>query len=355
MRLTKLQKQLCNALQDGLPICDRPFAQIAKDLNSDEKTVLEQTSELKKSGVVRRFRAVINYRALGKVSTLVAAHVPDESFQEVAEAVNSTDGVSHNYRRGHFYNLWFTLQMQRAAQIKAVLSELSGRFGIEFHSLPVKRFFKLDVRFDAEKGALRNCSGLSAQKGRAHGPAPIILNAKQKLVLSKLQGELDLVSGPFAPHQLGVSRPAAKTRRGKVPFSHRAIGAGLCSEGLEKKEILAIITELIDKGVIRRIAAVVDHRKLGFVANVLFCGEVAQERIVKAGKRLACFRAVSHCYERETFQDWPYNLFAMMHARSMEQIQQVIDKFIEAERIDSFELLPTVAELKKQPVEHKFY
>ena len=335
MRLTKLQKQLCNALQDGLPICDRPFAQIAKDLNSDEKTVLEQTSELRNSGVVRRIRAVINYRALGKVSTLVAAHVPDESFQEVAEAVNSTDGVSHNYRRGHFYNLWFTLQMQRAAQIKAVLSELSGRFGIEFHSLPARRFFKLDVRFDAEKGALRNtirhpvdCSDLSAQKGRAHGSAPIILNANQKLILSKLQCELSLVAGPF-------------------DF--------LCSDGLGKKEILAIITELIDKGVIRRVAAVVDHRKLGFVANVLFCGEVEQERIVEAGKRLACFRTVSHCYERETFQDWPYNLFAMMHARSMEQIQQVIDKFIEAERIDSFELLPTVAELKKQPVEHKFY
>jgi len=328
LHLTKLQKQLCNALQDGLPVCSRPFAKIAKDLNCDEKTVLQQTGELKNAGLIRRIRALIDYRALGKVSTLIAAHIPEEHCQEVAEAVNSLEGVSHNYQRHHFYNLWFTLQVQTAAQIKAVLSNLSARFGIEFHSLPVKRFFKLDVRFDAEKETLHSCSDFCAPKGQAHRPAPVKLNANQKLILSKLQNDLELIAEPF-------------------DF--------LCSEALDKKDVLEIITELIDKGVIRRIAAVVDHRKLGFVANVLFCSKVPQDRIVEAGNRLARFTAVSHCYERETFEDWPYNLFAMMHSPSMGRIQHVIDKFIEAEKIDSFELLPTAAELKKQPVEHKFY
>jgi len=328
LHLTKLQKQLCNALQDGLPICDKPFAQIAKDLNCDEETILEQTSELKNAGVIRRIRALIDYGALGKVSTLVAAHIPEEKFQEVAEAVNSLDAVSHNYRRGHFYNLWFTLQAQTAAQIKEVLSELSARFGIEFHSLPVKRFFKLDVRFDAESGNLRSRSDLPAPKGQGRKIRAVKLKANQKLILSRLQKELELVARPFDV---------------------------LCGEDIGKEEVLEIIKELIDKGVIRRMAAVVDHRKLGFVANVLFCSEVPQERIVEAGKRLARFGSVSHCYERETFESWPYNLFAMMHGRSMERIQHVIDKFIEAERIDSFELLPTQVELKKQPVEHKFY
>jgi len=104
--------------------------------------------------------------------------------------------------------------------------------------------------------------------------------------------------------------------------------------------------------VIRRIAGVVDHHKLGFVANVLFAGEVPQGRIVQAGQRLARFGIVSHCYERGTFENWPYNLFAMMHSRSMGRIQHAINRFIEAEKIDSFQLLPTAAELKKQPVRH---
>lgn len=338
MRLTELQKKLCNELQKGLPVCSRPFAEIANDLNCDEETVLRQTRELKNAGVIRRIRALINYRALGMVSTLAAAHVPQENLQAVAEVVNSLNGVSHNYLRDHYYNLWFTLQARTTAEIDLTLSNLSGRFGIDFHSLPVKRTFKLAVRFDAESEDQTLLEGLEgvgvSQKERKTGPKEIPKGEvfepgdSDKLILSKLQDELAVTSEPFA---------------------------FLCDGGLGAEDVLRIITELIDKGVIRRIAAVVDHRKLGFVANVMFTAEVPQDRIVRAGKRLACSGIVSHCYERETFENWPYNLFGMMHGRSMGQIQRVVNEFVEAEKIDSFQLLPTTAELKKQPVKHKFH
>lgn len=80
-----------------------------------------------------------------------------------------------------------------------------------------------------------------------------------------------------------------------------------------------------------------------------------QDKISQASKNLAQFAAVSHCYQRKTFENWPYNLFAMMHGRSLGDIQRVIDKFIKTENIDSFELLPTSAELKKQPPKYYFY
>jgi len=328
LRLTKFQRQLCNVLQEGLPICWRPFAEIAKVINSDEMQVLQQSSQLKDRGIVRRICALTNYRALGMTSTLVAAHVPAESLAEVAEAVNSLENVSHNYRRNHYYNLWFTLQAETPAQIEVTLTNLSGRFGIDFHSLPVKRAFKLDVRFDAVGATQNGCPNSCLPQGQTHRPAPTLLDENQKLILSKLQDDLQLTAEPFDL---------------------------LCGETLGKEDILRIIKELIDKGVICRIAAVVDHRKLGFVVNVLFACEVPQDRIVPAGKRLARFGIVSHCYERQIFENWPYNLFAMMHGRSMGQIQHVINKFTEAEKIDSFQLLPTAAELKKQPVRHKFY
>ena len=85
LRLTKLQKQLCNLLQESLPVCQRPFADIAKLLNSDERTILQQTGKLKDEGVIRRISVLVNYRTLGMTSTLVAAHVPDESLQDVAK------------------------------------------------------------------------------------------------------------------------------------------------------------------------------------------------------------------------------------------------------------------------------
>jgi len=323
MRLTKFQKRLCNALQDGLGICSRPFDDLAKFLNSDEKVVLQEIEQLKKTGIIRRISALINYRALGTTSTLVAAHIPEENLQEVVEAVNALENVSHNYLRKHYYNLWFTLQAESPAEIEVTLSEFSERFGIDFRSLPVEHVFKLDVRFDTESR-----EQLFGDVGDVPKRGNVELDESEKLILSKLQDEIEVTERPF--HFL----------RG---------------EGLETEEVLRIIQRLINKGVIRRIAAVVDHRKLGFVANVLFCSEVQKQRVVEVGERLARFGIVSHCYERKTVKDWPYNLFAMMHARSMGEIQHVVNKFIEAEKIDSFELLPTAAELKKEPTKHRFY
>ncbi len=315
-------------LQDGLPVCSRPFARIAKDLDCDEQTVLQQIKQLKDSGVIRRFRAMIDYRALGMVSTLVTAHVSGDNLRDVADAVNSLDGVSHNYCREHFYNLWFTLQAQTDGRIEIILNDLSSRFNTEFHSLPVECVFKLDVRFDADSLTMRGRSGsYDPMKQMSPDAVPVELDEVQKQILLNLQDELELTAEPF-------------------DFS--------CGVDAGKEEILKKIQQLIDLGVIRRIAAVVDHRRLGFAANVMFVCEVPRERIVRAGECLAGFGTVSHCYQRRTFYGWPYNLFAMMHGADIDRIRSDIDEFVEAEKIDAYELLPTVAELKKQPVWHDF-
>jgi len=319
--LTKLQRQLCNALQNGVPICQRPFAEIAKSLNSDEKKIMQQSRELEARGIIRRICALVNYRALGRISTLVAAHVPEANLQKVVDAVNCLETVSHNYLREHYYNLWFTLQVQTAEEIELALSVLSGRFGISFQSLPAGRVFKLDVRFDAE-----NEGQLLVDTEKVPKSKSIQLNDMQRRILSKLQDGMEMVEKPF-------------------DF--------LCSEDVDVEKVLGIITQLIELGVVRRIAAVVDHNKLGFTANVLFAAEVGGEKIDEVGRELAMLPIVSHCYERKTFEDWPFNLFAMMHGKNMGDVQHVIDEFIESEQIDSFVLLPTVAELKKQPVKYR--
>lgn len=323
--LTNFQKQLCNLLQDGLTICRRPFAEIAKTLNCNEDSVLEQTRLLKETGIIRRFHAIINYRALGRTSSLIAAHVPDDSFEGVTNAVNDLEGVSHNYRRDHHYNMWFTLQMQTLSQIETLLAELSERFGTEFHSLPVERAFKLDVRFDAERLVMRGITNGSADDIRRKIEEPVELNEIQKHVLSGLQKDLEFTAEPFE-------------------FLNAAES--------EDRDVRAVIQELVNMGVIRRIAAVLNHRRIGFECNVLFVCEISLDRIITAGRRLARTNSVSHCYQRKTFKDWPYNLFAMMHGRDEAQIRHDIEELVEIEKIEKFELLKTVAELKKQPVRY---
>jgi siroheme decarboxylase len=322
-KLTELQKKLCSRLQLGLAICERPFMQMANELGIDEKIVLEQAAELKRTGVIRRISAMINHRALGKTSTLAAAHIPHDKLDDVVSAVNSLEGVSHNYLRGHYYNLWFTLQEKSSEEIERVLSALSGRFGEKFYSLPVVQTFKLEVHFDLEsQGQIHEIASIRK---------PVIRNVElsknEKLILSKLQNELELVSEPFAL---------------------------LSGDGLGQKDVLRIIDELIGRGVIRRVSAVVNHRRLGFVVNVMFVCRIPGQRIIQAGEKLASFRVVSHCYQRLTFEGWPYNLFGMMHGRSEEEIQKVMDEFVECEKPDSFEILPSIKEFKKQPVRHKF-
>jgi len=326
LRLTDFQKRLCNVLQEDLPICWEPFDDLAKYLGTDEKTLLQQIEQLKEMGVIRRIYAFINYRSLGMISTLVAAHVPQDDLQAVAEAVNALDNVSHNYLRKHHYNMWFTLQARSTRKIDLTLSDLSGRFGIDFHSMPVERFFKLGVRFDALEESSA-AAGFLQNVSQPSGCESVELSENQKRLLAGLQEEMHLTSQPFE---------------------------FMCDDGLKRDDVLKIINGLIDTGIIRRIAAVVNHRKLGFTANVMFAGELAKEKIVEAGERLARFGIVSHCYERKTFEGWRYNLFAMMHGRSMGEIQHVINQFVEAEKIDAFELLPTAKELKKQPVKYQF-
>jgi DNA-binding Lrp family transcriptional regulator len=312
MILTEFQKKLCNALQIGPLATERPFEEIAKMLGSDEASVISETKTLLEIGIVRRISATINYRALGNVSSLITAHVEESQIPAVSAEVNRLFGVSHNYLRDHYYNLWFTLQAASDEQIETEINKLRADTGIEFHSLPGVQTFKLDVHFDAEsdgKSLLPCKEKLLPVEG-----ADVSLSNQEKAVIRKLQHSIEIAGRPFAPDEL------------------------------------KIITDLTDKGVIRHIAAVVDYRRLGFNANAMFACAVEENRIGETGRQLANSNNVSHCYQRKTFPGWPYNLFGMMHGQSMEQLEQIIDDFTSDQNIRQFALLKTLKEFKKEPV-----
>ncbi|MBN2455673.1 MAG: hypothetical protein JXB29_03905 [Sedimentisphaerales bacterium] len=324
MSLTKFQRKLCDVLQQGLPICSRPFAELGKILESSETQVLEEVRLLRQDGFIRRIGAFVDYRQLGIYGTLVAAHIEQGSFEKVVDKVNSLAGVSHNYLRDHYYNLWFTLLAKSVEDIKSQLEEFSIQFGTNFKNLPTEHIFKLDVRFYTDDCAPTTSQAVEVKQ--IYEGDVVRLKEIEKQVLSNLQQGLKVIAEPF----------------------HALI------EKISDQQVLQNISHLVDKGVIKRVGAVVNHYKLGFVANVLFCCQVNRDRAKQAGQRLAKFRIVSHCYQRKTETDWPYNLYAMMHAKNMGQIQQIIDDFVNAEKINSFEILPTARELRKEPAKFLF-
>ena len=147
--LDELDRLILNEIQSNLPIEPRPYQVLAEKLKCSEEEVLRRVQEMKDRDLIRRIGANCNSRKLGYTSTLCAAKVPSHLMERFVEVVNSYTGVTHNYRREHEYNIWFTLIAPSKGEIKRILSEISDLTGVEeVISLPAERLFKIQVEFE---------------------------------------------------------------------------------------------------------------------------------------------------------------------------------------------------------------
>ncbi|MCF8032901.1 MAG: AsnC family transcriptional regulator [Desulfarculaceae bacterium] len=141
-------KAILRAVQSRLPIDQRPFAKLGEELGLSEEEVLARLQALKESGVIRRIGGNFTSTALGFASTLCAAQVPQEKFAKFVETVNAYHGVTHNYRRGHEYNVWFTFIAESMEEIEANLARIAEDTGVEkICSMPAREMYKIKVDF----------------------------------------------------------------------------------------------------------------------------------------------------------------------------------------------------------------
>ena len=147
--LDDMDRMILNEIQSNLPIEPKPYQVLAEKLKCSEEEVLRRVQEMKDRDLIRRIGANCNSRKLGYTSTLCAAKVPSHLMERFVEVVNSYTGVTHNYRRKHDYNIWFTLIAPSTGEIKRILSEISEVTGVkEVMSLPAERLFKIQVDFE---------------------------------------------------------------------------------------------------------------------------------------------------------------------------------------------------------------
>ena len=144
-----LEQRLLNEFQQGLPMVEQPFAEIARRLGVYETTVLETFKRLQTEGVISRIGAVFRPNRLG-ASTLAAMAVPDEELEAVAEIVNGFDEVNHNYEREHRYNLWFVVAADDEQRLQEVLEEIERSCGYPLLDLPLLEDFHIDLGFELE-------------------------------------------------------------------------------------------------------------------------------------------------------------------------------------------------------------
>jgi DNA-binding Lrp family transcriptional regulator len=298
--LDETDKRLLNALQSRFPLSPRPFEAVAREAEMTEAEAMERTRQLLDERIIREVTPIFDTTALGYSSMLVAARVDAEHPHRAAAVINSHPGVSHNYLRNHDFNLWFTLATAPDSKLGVegtleVLKRLSGAESIR--RLPTLTMFKINMNLEMEGGTEQLAAAVETVEPRPRDPVPF--DDFDVAVIRALQGPMEVRSDAYAPAAAEV--------------------------GIPVERLLEHLEGMVERKLLRRVAAILFHRRAGFSANGMGVWKVPEDQIAEIGPRMAAVRGVSHCYRRPTYPDWPYSVFTMAHGRSKEECDAVLD------------------------------
>ncbi|MGE0876782.1 MAG: Lrp/AsnC family transcriptional regulator [Burkholderiales bacterium] len=285
--LDAIDYRLLNSWQRGFPLVPRPFAEIAAACVVDEAGVIARFGRLRERGLIDRIGPVFRPNTAG-ASTLAAMAVPPERLAEVAAQVSAHAGVNHNYERESRINLWFVATAPAPSALASTLACIERETALPVLRLPLLEEFHIDLGFD-----LGNHS------------APRAGRPRQVRTLADAERAL-----------------AARLAPG-LPFDPRPFAAF----DLPENGLIDMLQRWLDDGVVRRVGAVVRHRRLGYNANAMVVWNVPDTEAADAGRRLATDPAVTLCYRRaRALPDWSYNLYCMVHGRERTEVARDIER-----------------------------
>jgi DNA-binding Lrp family transcriptional regulator len=318
--------RLLQVIQEAIPLVRRPFARLGEQIGWSEAEVMERLQQLKTkpNKVIRQISAIFDSGSLGYRSTLVAARIDPSRLEEAAAIISKHPGVSHNYERQHDYNLWYTLAVPPDSQLglDRTVAELHRQSGaLATRMLPTLKLFKIGVKFDMGGESLPAVAKTEAPK---LPPRPLVLADKR--IIRVLQKDLPIIPEPF--------------------------DAWAAAAGVPVDTLLSLANEYQQRKWMRRFSAVLHHREAGFTANAMGVWAVPADHQEAFGKVAAGFPQVSHCYLRPSYEDWPYNLFTMVHGTSREGCEKVLADISRVSGITNYRALYSTREFKKIRVQY---
>jgi siroheme decarboxylase len=321
--LDPVDKRLLNLMQGAFPIAGRPYAHVATEAGITEDEALSRVQRLLEERIIRQVTPIFDTRALGYSSMLVAAKVDPENPWRAANVINEHPGVSHNYLRNHEFNIWFTIATEPDSPLglETTLMRLGELAGAEsIRQLPTLKLFKIRMDLEMEAGTQ------ALAEPSAEVVAPAVSEAQpydefDRAVIRATQGDMPVVPEPYGP-------AAAEL-------------------GITQERLLSHLEGMVERRLLRRVAAILFHRRAGFSANGMGVWEVPDDRIMELGMQMARFRGISHCYQRPTYADWPYSVFTMAHGRSKEECDAILDSIAEQTGITERSTLYSSTEFKK--------
>ncbi len=306
--LDDTDKRLMNLLQSNFPLDPQPYRLLASEAGLELDDLMARTQRLVNERIIREITPIFDTRALGYESMLVAAKVDSDNPHRAAKIINSYPGVSHNYLRTHEFNLWFTIATPPDSELGlqgtlAVLQRLTGAESIR--QLPTLKLFKINMNLEMEKGTDALAAAAEAATPRELEAQPY--DETDIAVIKALQGPMEVVDRPY---------------------DDAAAEAGMSTD-----ELLVHLGGMVDRNILRRVAAILFHRRAGFSANGMGVWKVPEEKILEVGAQMSAVRGISHCYERPTYADWPYSVFTMAHGRSKEECDAILDSIADAHEL----------------------
>jgi len=300
------------ALQYELPLTTTPLSDLAENAGLSEDFVFSRLREFYGNGTVKRYGANLNYRAFAREqrAALIAARVEESRIDEVARIINSYR-PKHNYWRDAEYNVWFTLKAEDFEAVEKLAREVMEKCGVEdYIVLPTKRVYKMDVKYDLLKGVSWS------EKGEEKFDVPKVEElGLDKTMLRKLE-RLEVVDRPF--------------------LKFKKYGYG-------EEEIVDLISELIELGVVRDFSGVLKERKVGFCENGM--NVVKTDEPEKLARKLAKRPEITHLVERIVPEEWPYPIYFMVHAVTKEPIERVKAEVSEMDGVEEIRVLYSVRDL----------
>jgi len=315
-------KRLLNLMQGSFPLEPRPYAAVAEAAGVSEESVLARVQFLLDQRIIRQVTPIFDTRALGYSSMLVAAKVDPENPWRAATIINAHPGVSHNYLRNHEFNIWFTIATEPDSPlgVQGTLDVLGREAGAEsIRQLPTVKLFKIRMDLEMEGDTTALAKAIEIAEPAETEPQPY--DELDRAVIRSLQGDMPVIPEPYAP-------AAAEL-------------------GMTQERLLEHLEGMRERKLLRRVAAILFHRRAGFSANGMGVWKVPDEQIAKLGPQMAAFRGISHCYQRPTYADWPYSVFTMAHGRSKEECDAILDSIAESTGIEDRATLYSSTEFKK--------
>jgi len=303
-RIDEVDAALIDEFQSDFPIQECPFEAVGETLGVSAETALDRVKSLRDDGIFRRFGPVLNPPVIGS-STLAAVSAPEERFDEVAEIINEYRQVNHNYARDHEWNMWFVVTAGSRQRRDEILSDIEARTGCSVLVLPMLTDYYIDLEFPVVNGdrfARESLETTDASATRISEDAAADLSGLDRRLLLEIQTGFPLVATPYREVATAVDADVA--------------------------EVLSAIKRLRRTGCIKRIGCVVNHIVTGFDNNCMVVWDVPDDALDERGEAVGELPYVTLCYNRprRPDQDWPYNLFTMIHGREAGVVDQKIDE-----------------------------